>query len=398
LRREDFHIPAPHGREVAYFCGNSLGLQPRTTAEYISAELSDWAHLGVDGHFEGKRPWFSYHEPAQALAAPLVGAHPAEVVMMNTLTVNLHLLMVSFYRPQGRRTRILMEAGAFPSDRQAIRSQAAFHGLDPDEHVVELAPRDGEDTLDPAVILQTIAELGDTLALVLFSGVQFRTGQVFDIAGISAAAHQVGALAGWDLAHGAGNLPLRLHDDGADFAVWCSYKYLNSGPGSIGGAFVHERHAHTDRPRFAGWWGHQPSTRFAMTGDFDPQPGAAGWQLSNVPVFATAPFLAAASVFEAAGGLATLHPRALALNDFFRAALRDELPRVTVLTPEAGLRGCQLSIRVHQDARAVQKRLQAAGVVCDVRPPDVIRAAPVPLYNTFSDIARLVLALREALA
>lgn len=396
-RRESFLFPQHQGQDVIYLCGNSLGLQPITTRQLLTEELDAWAELGVEGHFHGRRPWFAYHEPAQQLAAPLVGALPHEVVMMNTLTANLHLLMVSFYRPTPQRFIILTEAGAFPSDRQALRSQAIHHGLDPDVAVVELAPREGEEVLRDSDILDAIAHYGPRLALVMMAGVQFRTGQVFDLQAITAAAHAVGALAGFDLAHAAGNLPLTLHEDGVDFAVWCSYKYLNSGPGSIGGAFVHDRHADSALPRFAGWWGHEPSTRFQMTGDFHPQRGAAGWQLSNVPVFSTAPFLASARLFIEVG-MQNLHARAVAMNDFFRAALTSELPDVQVVTPLSRLRGCQLSLRVHTEARPVQERLMALGIVTDFRPPDIIRAAPVPLYNTFSDIARFVAALREVLA
>ena len=396
-RRGSFLFPQHQGQDVVYLCGNSLGLQPVTTRQLLTEELDAWAELAVEGHFQGRRPWFSYHEPAQELAAPLVGALPHEVVMMNTLTANLHLLMVSFYRPTAQRYIILTEAGAFPSDRQALRSQAVHHGLDPDVAVVELAPREGEEVLRDADILDAIAHHGSRVALVMMAGVQFRTGQVFDIRAITAAAHAVGALAGFDLAHAAGNLPLNLHDDGADFAVWCSYKYLNSGPGSIGGAFVHDRHADSALPRFAGWWGHEPATRFQMTGDFVPQRGAAGWQLSNVPVFSTAPFIASARLFAEVGML-NLHARAVAMNDFFRAALASEVPDVQVVTPRSGLRGCQLSLRVHTPARPVQERLMAVGIVTDFRPPDIIRAAPVPLYNTISDIARFVAALREVLA
>jgi kynureninase len=396
-RREAFLFPQYQGRDVVYLCGNSLGLQPVTARQLLNEELDTWADLAVEGHFQGRRPWFSYHEPAAELAAPIVGALPHEVVMMNTLTANLHLLMVSFYRPTSERYIILTEAGAFPSDRQALRSQAAHHGLNPDQAVIELAPREGEDTLRDSDILDAIALYGARLALVMMAGVQFRTGQVFDIQAISAAAHAVGAFAGFDLAHAAGNLPLNLHDDGADFAVWCSYKYLNSGPGSIGGAFVHDRHADSALPRFAGWWGHEPATRFQMTGEFHPQRGAAGWQLSNVPVFSTAPFIASARLFVEVG-MQNLHTRALAMNDFFRAAMASELPGVQVVTPVSRVRGCQLSLRVHTEARPVQERLMAQGIVTDFRPPDVIRAAPVPLYNTFSDIARFVTALREVLA
>jgi kynureninase len=396
-RRDAFLFPKHDGKDVVYLCGNSLGLQPKSTRQFLTEELDAWSELAVEGHFQGIRPWFSYHEPAQRLAAPIVGALPHEVVMMNTLTANLHLLMVSFYRPTAERCIILTEAGAFPSDRQALRSQAAHHGFDPDSTVVELAPRPGEDTLRDADILAAIAEHGPRLALVMMAGVQFRTGQVFDIPTITAAAHAVGAYAGFDLAHAAGNLPLNLHDSGADFAVWCSYKYLNSGPGSIGGAFVHERHADSALPRFAGWWGHEPATRFQMTGDFHPQRGAAGWQLSNVPVFSTAPFLASAQLFVDVG-MANLHARAMAMNDFFRAAMTTELPQVQVVTPASGVRGCQLSLRLPTEARPVQQQLLASGIVTDFRPPDIIRAAPVPLYNTFSDIARFVSALREVLA
>ena len=396
--RDRFHIPpGPDGRDTVYLCGNSLGLQPRGTRQAMLDELDDWARLGVEGHFEGRHPWYSYHEEVAEAAAHVVGATTEEVVMMNGLTTNLHLLMVSFYRPTPERYRIVTEAGAFPSDRYAVASQARFHGYDPDDAIVELAPRDGESTLRTDDIVAWLDEHGGDVALVMLGGVNYYTGQAFDLRAITEAGHRAGAVVGFDLAHAAGNLLLNLHDDGVDFAAWCSYKYLNSGPGSVAGAFVHERHAFApDLPRFAGWWGNDPKTRFTMPETFVPQRGAAGWQLSNAPVFTTAPFRVSGGMF-----LEATMPALRAKSERLTGALLDlvdALPdgSVEVITPrDVAARGCQLSLHVHGDAKRLQSLLQSEGVVADFRPPSVVRVAPVPMYNTFEDVWRLADLLRR---
>ena len=395
--RERFCIPQRHGQDAVYFCGNSLGLQPTTTRGYLEAELDDWAGLGVEGHFSGGSPWYDYHEFCDEAAAHIVGGTTREVVMMNALTVNLHLLMATFYRPSGARTRILTEAGAFPSDRYAVRSQAAMHGLDPEETVVELSPREGESTLRDEDIVAYLEEEGERVACVMLGGVNYYTGQLFDLARIVDAAHAAGATVGFDLAHAAGNVPLRLHDWGADFAVWCSYKYLNSGPGGVAGAFVHERHA--ERPelvRYAGWWGNDPKTRFQMPDRFVPQAGAAGWQLSNAPVLAMAAFRASGDIFLEAG-MDALRAKSLRLTAYLESHL-DTIDAVRVLTPrDPERRGCQLSLSFYTEGEALQRALEEEGVICDYRPPGVIRAAPVPLYNSFEDVWRFADILRRIL-
>ncbi len=387
--RAQFHIPRHDGGPCAYFCGNSLGLQPRATRDHVNAMLDDWARLGVDGHFDGPNPWYPYHERFRAPAAHLAGAHQHEVVVMNSLTTNLHLLMVSFYRPTRERYRIVIEHGAFPSDRYAVRSQAAFHGFDPDDAVVELAPEPGEDLLDEGAVEAWLQRNGDDVALLLFGGVNYHTGQRFDLARLTAAAHAAGAIAGFDLAHAAGNVPLDLHASGADFAAWCSYKYLNAGPGGVGFAFVHDRHASApELPRFAGWWGNDPATRFAMPDAFAPVRGADGWQLSNAPVIAMAALDASMAIFSDAT-LPSLRAKSLQMSAWLIEAI-DAMAsdRVTLLTPrDEARRGCQLSLRIHGDVRALQQALQADGIICDVRVPDVLRLATVPLYNTFEEIA-----------
>lgn len=395
--RQSFAFPRHAGQSVAYFTGNSLGLMPLAARERVTEELDDWATHGVEGHFHARRPWFDYHKQLTEGGARRVGALPTEVVHMNSLTVNLHLLMVSFYRPTGSRTRILTEWGAFPSDRYAVVSQLQWHGLDPAEHLVELKPRPGESTLREEDMLRTIAELGDTLALVMLGGVNYYSGQVMPIHALTRAAHAVGAIAAFDLAHAAGNIDLHLHDWGVDFAAWCSYKYLNGGPGAISGAFVHERHARRhDLPRLAGWWGHDPQTRFGMGPDFELTPGAEGWQLSNPPVLAMAPLVASYALFDAAGNDALAHKR-LHLTCYLEALLQQaDIPGLTMITP-VGSPGCQRSLRMTTPNKQVVQNLIAQGIVTDWREPDVIRVAPVPLYSSYADIWRLVEGLKAEL-
>jgi len=400
--RASFHIPRrSDGSEAVYLCGHSLGLAPKRALQIVNEELNVWAHHGVDGHFEAQRPWVSYHEHAAAGLAHLVGGRPLEVVAMNSLTVNLHLLLTSFYRPQGRRRKILMESYAFSSDRYAIESQLRIHGLDAGDALLLVAPRAGEDTLRTEDICARIESAGDELATVLLPGVQYLTGQLLDLRAITNSAHAVGSTVGFDLAHAIGNTPLALHDWNVDFAVWCSYKYLNSGPGAIGGAFVHERHARADLPRLAGWWGHDKQSRFAMPPTFRPLPGAEGWQISNPPILATAPLLASLALFEQAG-FARLRTKSEALTGYLETLLlakaRDAL---TILTPsDPAARGCQLSIRLHRSAAAardIHAELTDLGFVCDWREPDVIRVAPVPLYNTFVEVWEFADALSSLL-
>lgn len=391
--RDRFYIPTFHEKSVRYFTGNSLGLQPKSTREYIQQELDDWAKWGVEGHFHGKNPWFAYHEFLTEKAARVVGALPKEVVITHSLTTNLHLLMVSFYRPEGKRTKILCEAKAFPSDLYALESQVRFHGLDPETDLVGLAPREGEHVLREEDILNKIAELGDTLALVMFGGVNYYTGQLLDMPGITKAGHAVGATVGFDLAHAAGNVLLQLHDWDVDFAAWCSYKYMNSGPGGVSGMFVHERFANRpDLPRFAGWWGYDKSTRFQMEPGFKPMEGAEGWQLSNAPVISMAAHLASLDIFDEVG-MERLKAKSELLTEYLEFIL-DELTakhseqcRFEIITPrEKNRRGAQLSILVHGKGKALFDALSDRGVVADWREPNVIRVAPVPLYNSFEDV------------
>ncbi len=389
--RTAFHIPRrADGHEAVYLCGHSLGLAPKRALQLVNEELDVWARYGVDGHFEAERPWVSYHEHAARGLASLTGAEPIEVVAMNSLTVNLHLLLATFFRPNGERRKILLESNAFSSDRYAIESQLRHHGLDPAHDLLLASPRDGEDTLRTEDICAQIDRAGSTLVTVLLPGVQYLTGQRLDLREISRAAHAVGSTVGFDLAHAIGNTSLELHDWDVDFAVWCSYKYLNGGPGAIGGAFVHERHAHADLPRFAGWWGHDKRSRFAMPPTFAALPGAEGWQLSNPSILATAPLLASLAVFEQAG-FARLRTKSEQLTAYLETLLTakaaDGLKIVTPADPQA--RGCQLSLRLNRTAQAsriIHSELTDLGFVCDWREPDVIRVAPVPLYNTFLDV------------
>ena len=399
--RDRFHIPPGPDGESVYLCGNSLGLQPVAAAGLIEEELAAWRELGVHGHMRGRRPWMPYHENLTELTAELVGAEPVEVVTMNTLTVNLHLFMVSFYRPEGERRKLLIERPAFPSDRYAAESQVRFHGLDPDDALLEIGPREGEDSIREEDLAALIEREGREIALVMLPGVQYYSGQAFDIAAVTRLAHAQGCRVGWDLAHAAGNLELSLHEDGPDFATWCSYKYLNGGPGAVSGAFVHSRHAEDPSlPRFAGWWGHDKDSRFRMGPEFRPIPGAEGWQLSNPPILSMTPLLASLELFREAGGMRALRERSERLTGYLADLIDARLAgRVVSLTPsDPGARGCQLSLRIITgDGRAVFDRITARGVVCDWREPDVIRVAPVPLYNRFEDCWRFVRLLEEAL-
>lgn len=395
-----FHIPrsrADASKPAVYLVGNSLGLQPRSVRDEIVGELDDWARLGVDAHFEGRHPWFSAHEWFREPAARLVGALPGECVVMNTLTANLHLMMVSFYRPTQERHKILIEDQAFPSDSYAVESQAAYHGRDPREAIVRLRPRAGENYVREEDVLHVIDEHGDSLALVLLGAVNYVSGQWFDMPAITAAGRRAGAVVGWDLAHAAGNVPMKLHDWGADFAVWCSYKYLNAGPGAIAGCFVHDRHANrTDLTRFAGWWGNDPATRFKMQPGFVPAAGADGWQLSNPSIFSLAPLRASLRIFVEAG-MSALREKSVQLTGSLEATLLErEIRGMEIMTPsDPARRGCQLSLRFSENARAIFDALAERGVVCDYREPGVIRVAPVPLYNTFEDVSEFASILRE---
>ncbi len=397
--RAAFHYPVSKaGDELVYLCGNSLGLMPRTAATIVQQELDDWRTLGVEGHFHARRPWMPYHEQLTEHTARLVGARAVEVVAMNTLTVNLHLMMASFYRPTPDRHAILIEAPAFPSDRYAAVSQIAWHGYDPATALIEVAPGVGEETLDMDRVADRIERDGDRIALVLLPGVQYYSGQALDMARLTRVARGRGCRVGFDLAHAVGNLPLALHDWGMDFAVWCTYKYLNAGPGAVGGCFVHERHADTDIPRFAGWWGHDKHTRFQMGPQFQAMRGAEGWQLSNPPILSLAPLVASMAIFDQAG-MPALREKSLALTGYLEQLLGDRLAdAIEIITPsDARARGCQLSLRVRTgNGRAVFDRLSDAGVVCDWREPDVIRVAPVPLYNRFADVYRFVELLERA--
>ncbi len=393
--RDEFHIPPATGGnypETAYMAGNSLGLQHRSIRSRLTNELDDWARLGVEGHLEAKRPWLPYHELLRAPAARLVGARPAEVVMMNSLTVNLHLMMTSFYRPTAERHAIVIEDSTFPSDSYAVRSQVALHGYDPDSAVIRLRPRSGESALRSDDIVAFLREDGSRVALVLLGGVNYLSGEFLDIAAITAAGRAAGAVVGWDLAHAAGNVPLALHDWGVDWAAWCTYKYLNAGPGAVAGCFVHERHlADRSLPKLAGWWGSKPATRFAMGPVIDPVYTADSWQLSNPPILALAPVLASLEVFDAVG-LAQLRAKSIRLTGY----LESLLDGFEILTPrEPERRGAQLSVRVPGAAAVSRELRDSHGIIADHREPDVIRLAPAPLYCTFHDCWRAAEALRH---
>jgi len=407
--RDEFHIPrSENGEEEIYFAGNSLGLLPKRTPKYVDEELEKWRRLAVRAHFAGENPWMPYHELLAEPMARLVGASASastsEVVTMNSLTVNLHLMMASFYRPTRERNRILIEEHAFPSDDYAVESEVSFHGFDPAEALVRLSPGPGQHTIDTAEVALALERDGESIALVLLPGVQYYTGQAFEIEAITRLAHGKGCVVGFDLAHAAGNLVLNLHEWNVDFAVWCTYKYLNSGPGSVGGCFVHERHGYgmsQDLPRLAGWWGHDKKSRFRMEPGFRPIPGAEGWQLSNPPILSLAAIRASLDVFMEAGGMEPLREKSLRLTGYLEWLLQREIgDAAEILTPrDPRQRGCQLSLRVKLNApgRTVFERLEASGVTCDWREPDVIRVAPVPLYNRYEEVYRFVQILRNAL-
>ncbi len=397
--RKRFHIPKQkNGEDGIYFCGHSLGLQPRTTREYIRQELNDWKKLGVEGHFHAKHPWMPYHEFLTEKTARLVGARNTEVVNMNSLTTNLHLMMISFYRPTPTRYKILIEGGAFPSDQYAVKSQIQFHGYDPRSALIELKPQPGEITLRTDDIEKTISEHSDSIALIVLGGVNYYTGQAFELERITKAGHAKGCMVGFDLAHAAGNVILKLHDWNVDFAVWCTYKYLNSGPGGIAACFIHERHTNNpELPRFAGWWGHDKKTRFRMPSEFVPIRTAEAWQLSNPPIFQLAALNASLEIFDEAG-IKKLRAKSELLTGYLEFLIHHiSNKNISILTPQDPKeRGCQLSIHVRRKGKLVYKKLSESGVFCDWREPDVIRLAPVPLYNTFMDVYRFAKLLQES--
>jgi kynureninase len=386
--RGAFFIPKmPTGADRIYLCGNSLGLQPKRTADFVQQELEDWKNLGVDGHFEARKPWMPYHEFLTKQMAAVVGGLPHEVVVMNSLTVNLHLLMVSFYRPNADRNKIIIEKNAFPSDQYAVKSQLEFHGVDPKNGLLELPPSPDRAYTTKEDILEFIDQHGAETALILLGGVNYYSGQAFPLKDIVEAGHKKGCVVGFDLAHAAGNIDCQLHESGADFAAWCTYKYLNSGPGGMSGVFVHDRHAQNfDLPRFAGWWGHDKKSRFKMPNTFQPEPGAEGWQLSNPPILAMAALRASLSIFDEVG-IQALRKKSEQLTSFFEECIQSiPTDRIEIITPEtAENRGCQLSLRVKGGDKSLFEALTNMGVVSDWREPDVIRIAPVPLYNTYQE-------------
>ena len=388
--RNEFYMPKKDGKPMIYLCGNSLGLQPKNARAAIEQELNDWAELGVEGHFAGKNPWMYYHHFLTETAAKVVGAKPSEVVIMNNLTTNLHLMMVSFYRPTKTRYKIMMEGTAFPSDMYAMETQARFHGLNPDDAIIELIPREGEYTLRTEDIIAKINEHNDDLAIVMMGGVNYYTGQAYDMEAITKAGHAVGANVGFDCAHAAGNLKLQLHDWDVDFAVWCTYKYLNSGPGGTSGVFVHERHGNNpDLIRFAGWWGHDEIERFQMKKGFKPMEGAAGWQLSNAQIFPMAIHKASLTLFDQAG-IENLRAKSETLTAYLEFILSNYSEYLTIITPKTPAdRGCQLSIIVKENGKKLFDYLEANGIMPDWREPNVIRMSPVPMYNSFEDVYKI---------
>jgi kynureninase len=401
--QQQFHFPIVQGKKALYFTGNSLGLQPKSAKEYVLQELDDWAKFGVEGHFYAKNPWYSYHEMFALPVSKIVGALPQEVVVMNNLTVNLNLLMVSFYRPTEKKYKIICEAKAFPSDQYALEMQVKHHGLNPDDAIVEIFPRVGEHIIRDEDIISKIKELGEQVALVMIGGVNYYTGQVFDMQKITEAAHEVDAYCGFDLAHGTGNIVLNLHDWNVDFACWCSYKYLNSGPGGVSGVYIHEKHAaNTQLIRFAGWWGHDKSTRFLMQKGFQPIPTAEGWQMSNAPVVSMAIHKASLDIFNQTD-MISLREKSELLTDYMEYIIQDVSKESTtisfeIITPkEKNRRGCQLSLLTHGAGKSLFDKLTSLGVIADWREPNVIRVAPVPLYNSFEDIFNFGQALKQAI-
>jgi len=399
--RDKFHMPVQkNGEPHIYLCGNSLGLQPKTTAAALQQELTDWQNYGVEGHFHAKNPWMPYHEFLTEAMANVVGAKPIEVVVMNTLSVNLHLMMVSFYRPSPTRNKILIEFDAFPSDKYAVQSQIKFHGYDPAESLIKLKAREGEACLRMEDIQEIIEQQGDEIALIMLGNTNYYTGQFFDMKTIAEWGHAKGCMVGFDCAHGAGNVALNLHDSGVDFAVWCSYKYINSGPGSLGGCFVHERHTHAENmPRFEGWWGHNKETRFKMRDGFEPIPGVEAWQLSNPPILSMAAIWASLQVFEEAGMEALCKKSNLLTGymEYLFNQIGDE--RIQIITPSnPSQRGCQLSVQVKSADKKLFDKITEAGVIADWREPDVIRVAPIPLYNTYEDVYRFIEILKRQLS
>ncbi|MBT8268595.1 MAG: kynureninase [Bacteroidia bacterium] len=398
--RDRFHIPKDkNGQELIYLCGNSLGLQPKITKSYVNQELEDWANLGVEGHLHARNPWLPYHEYLCGQMAKIVGAKPIEVVVMNTLTANLHFMMVSFYKPTDKRYKILIENDAFPSDKYAVESQLRHHGYDDKEGLLIWKPRPGEELLRYEDLEELMDKHGDETALVMIGGVNYYTGQYFDLKRIAELAQSKGCMVGFDCAHGAGNVALNLHDSGADFAVWCSYKYLNSGPGSLAGCFVHERHAHSpDLNRFTGWWSHNKATRFNMRDEFDVIPGAEGWQLSNPPILSMAAIRASIDVFDEVG-MPRLIKKSKQLTSYMEFLVKQlGEDKVRIITPENQQeRGCQLSVQVINGNKEIYDQLTESGVICDWREPDVIRCAPVPLYNNYTEVYRMVEKLKVVL-
>jgi kynureninase len=387
--RKRFHIPKrTDGSDCVYLCGHSLGLQPKSTREYVEQELQDWSRLGVEAHFHARNPWMPYHEILTESISRLVGALPIEVVAMNSLTVNLHLMMASFYRPTAKRNKILIEVNAFPSDQYAVKSQIQYHGFDPAESLIEITPRRGETWIRTEDIEELIDKEGEKIALIMLGGVNYYSGQAFEFSRITDAGHAKGCVVGFDMAHAAGNLPLKLHDWNVDFAVWCSYKYLNAGPGGIAGCFVHERHARDPRlPRFAGWWGHDKENRFRMLPDFHVIPGAEGWQLSNPSILSAAALRASLDIFDEAT-MQRLRAKSESLTGYLSFFLdQNASKKFSVITPQdTAQRGAQLSFRVAENGRAICDALAKDGIICDWREPDILRVAPVPLYNTFLDV------------
>ncbi|MGB1268328.1 MAG: kynureninase [Flavobacteriaceae bacterium] len=398
--RDEFHIPKDKdGNDWIYMCGNSLGLQPKSTKEYINQELKDWANFGVEGHFEAKNPWMPYHEFLTEAMAKIVGAKPIEVVTMNTLTTNLHLLMVSFYQPTKTKYKIVIESDAFPSDRYAVESQLRFHGFDPKEGVIEWTPRQGEELLRMEDLEEILNTQGDDIALLLIGGVNYYTGQYLDLKKIAELGHAKNCMVGIDLAHGAGNISPELHESGVDFAAWCTYKYLNSGPGSLGGLFVHEKHAHNKAlNKFSGWWSHNKSTRFNMRQELDIIPGAEGYQLSNPPILSMAAIKASLDMFTKVG-MTALREKSEQLTGYFEFLINQiETDRIKIITPtNPKERGCQLSVQVKNADKSLHKALTDNHIITDWREPDVIRCAPVPMYNSFEDVFKMVEKLKTLL-